>query len=226
MRTSALLIAALLVVPALAAENELTDQEKQDGWVLLFNGKDLTGWKGGTGWKLDQDSLALLDPGKGGMIWADEQYGDFDLKVEYKFDAKDTNSGVFFRTANKGDCVQTGFEMQVLSDTGGQPGKYSNGALYDAAPATRNTTKPIGEWNLAEIVARGSTITISMNGAKIVDIDLNDWKDAGKNPDGSNNKFKTAYKDMARKGFIGMQDHGGKVWCRNIKIKPLKEEVK
>jgi hypothetical protein len=71
------------------------------------------------------------------------------------------------------------------------------------------------------ITAKGNSIQIELNGKKIIDADLNQWAEAGKNPDGSKNKFKTAYKDMAKAGHLGLQDHGQTVWYRNIKIKPL-----
>jgi hypothetical protein len=60
-----------------------------------------------------------------------------------------------------------------------------------------------------------------MNGLVIINMNLDDWKEVGRNPDGSPNKFRTAYKDMPRAGHIGFQDHGGGIWYRNIRIKPL-----
>jgi len=71
------------------------------------------------------------------------------------------------------------------------------------------------------ITARANNIYVVMNGEQIIDMDLNLWTEPHKNPDGSTNKFNTAYKDMPRTGHIGFQDHGDPVWYRNIKIKPL-----
>ncbi|MBM4082777.1 MAG: DUF1080 domain-containing protein, partial [Planctomycetes bacterium] len=72
------------------------------------------------------------------------------------------------------------------------------------------------------ITCKDDLITIALNGEQICEMDLNQWAEAGKNPDGSKNKFKYAYKDLPRKGHIGFQDHGHRVWYRNIKLKPLK----
>jgi hypothetical protein len=154
------------------------------------------------------------------MLYSDEQFGDFVLKIEYKLD-KGVNSGLFFRVADPGDPVQRGIEMQVLDDAGSQSGRHSNGAIYDIAAPTKNVTRPTGEWNQAILTCQGSLITVKMNGEQILQIDLNQWTEAGKNPDGSGNKFRAAYKDMARKGFLGLQDHGGRVWYRSVKIKVL-----
>ncbi len=75
--------------------------------------------------------------------------------------------------------------------------------------------------NIWKMICDGSLVEVYLNNKKIIDIDLSDWEEAGKNPDGTKNKFNTAYKDMTRKGKIGFQDHGGKVWFRNLKIQKL-----
>ncbi len=104
---------------------------------------------------------------------------------------------------------------------GGKPSKHSCGALYDAQAPTKDLVKA-GEWNHCVITARGSRIAVEMNGEKIIDADLDRWVTPGQNPDGTKNKFRTALKDFKREGHIGLQDHGGKVAYRNIKIKVLK----
>jgi len=207
-----------------AAENVLTEEEKKEGYRLLFNGQDLTGWhrtdEGYGGWRVVDGAICRAEGG--GMLYTDEQFGDFILKIEYKLD-KGTNSGIFLRVANPHDPVQTGIEVQVLDDAGQDPSRHSNGAIYDIAAPTRNVTKPTGEWNQAVITCRGNGIAVKMNGEEILKVNLDEWTEAGKNPDGSGNKFRTAYKDMPRRGLIGLQDHGQRVWYRNIKIKPLGE---
>jgi hypothetical protein len=72
-----------------------------------------------------------------------------------------------------------------------------------------------------EITARGNRIEVAVNGERVVDADLDRWTEAGKNPDGTKNKYKTAYKEMAKEGFVGLQDHLSDCWFKNIKIKPL-----
>lgn len=101
-------------------------------------------------------------------------------------------------------------------------GKHDTGAIYDLVPPAKRVEKPAGEWNRAVITCRDNRIEIRLNGEKVSEMDLNRWTEAGKNPDGTANKFKYAYKDLPRKGHFGLQDHGGKVWYRNVKLLPLK----
>ncbi|MFO8014827.1 MAG: ThuA domain-containing protein [Phycisphaerae bacterium] len=202
---------------------------KDEGqWITLFDGdkEDLQKhWGSGRdgdipkGWSVKDGALAAA--GKGPMIWTKEEFGDFVLDLEFKTTG---NSGVFFRTGNPGNPVQTGFEMQVLN-SGGQknPGKHSCGAVYDALAPTANPMKN-DEWNRAVITCRDNTIRIEMNGTPIIDMDLNKWNTPRKNPDGSKNKYKTALKDFPREGHIGFQQHGHPVLFRNIRVKPLKDE--
>jgi hypothetical protein len=80
------------------------------------------------------------------------------------------------------------------------------------------------EWNRMLVTARDNKISVEMNGQQIIDMDLNRWTEAGKNPDGTNNKFRNAMKDFKREGHIGMQDHGAVVAYRNVRIKSLKAQ--
>jgi hypothetical protein len=158
----------------------------------------------------------------GGDIWTKEKYGDFVLDLEFKVD-KETNSGVFFRTADIKDAVQTGIEVQIYDSYGrDKMTKHDCGAIYDVLEPSANTMKPAGEWNRMTIKASGPRISIVMNDKQIIDMNLNDWTEAHKNPDGTPNKFNTAYKDTAREGVLGFQDHGKPVWYRNIKVKRLR----
>ena len=84
-----------------------------------------------------------------------------------------------------------------------------------------NAVKPAGQWNRMTITAKSSKICVVLNNQPILDIDLDDWTEPHKNPDGTKNKFGIAYKDLPREGWIGFQDHGFPVWYRNIKIKEL-----
>ena len=119
------------------------------------------------------------------------------------------------------DPVQTGFEIQIFDSAGRAPGKHSCGALYDAVAPSVEASKPAGEWNHIEITADGGRVKVALNGTDVVDADLDRWTEAGKNPDGSKNKFKKALKDFPRRGYVGLQDHNSPVWFRNIKLKPL-----
>ncbi len=195
-------------------------QVDEDGWIHLFNGKDLTGWIGKPGsWKVED---GILTRAGGGSIWSEQRFGDFVLELDFKLAPK-TNSGVFFRCGDIDEWLHTCIEMQVLDAHGkAEPGKHDCGAIYDIKAPSRNMVKPPGEWNHARIAARGSRIEVVLNGVQIIDIDLDNWTQPHRNPDGTQNKFRTAYKDMPREGHIGLQDHGDPVWYRNVRIKPLK----
>jgi hypothetical protein len=194
---------------------------EDDGFKPLFNGKDLTGWDNGrggapgAGWVVEDGALTLSGKG-GGYVWTKERFSDFVLDLEVKTKG---NSGVFFRTDNPGDPVQTGIEMQV--ERSGRPGqKHGFGALYDLLAPSKEVGRP-DEWNRVVLTAVDNKITIEINGEQVIDMDLNQWTEPNKNPDGSKNKFRTALKDFNRDGHIGLQDHGAWVAYRNVRVKVL-----
>jgi hypothetical protein len=202
--------------------NDTALKGESTGWQVLFDGSNLDNWqnadggKPSAGWVIEDD-VPTRKP-KAGMIWTKERFGDFVLDLEFKTEG---NSGVFFRTDNPKDCVQTGIEMQVYKRVD-KPGKHSCGAIYDALAPSKEMTKD-GQWNHVTITANDNKIGIVLNGEQIIDMDLNRWTEPRKNPapDGSKNKFRTALKDFKREGHIGFQDHGANVWFRNIRIKKL-----
>jgi hypothetical protein len=201
----------------------LTEKEKSEGWISLFDGETLTGWAAtgsDEGWCVD-DGAILCTVQRGGYLYTLEQYEDFVLSIDFKID-QGVNSGVFVRWSDLKDPVNTGIEMQVLDTYGREnPGTHDCGAIYDLVAPSKQTCKPDGEWNTAVITCNESLITVELNGEEIAEMDVDRWTTPGKNPDGTKNKYKYAWKDMPRKGHIGLQDHGGKVWYRNIKLKKL-----
>lgn len=203
----------------LPADATPTSQLRPDGWAELCNGKDLTGWIAKPGsWTVEDGVLTRQG---GDSIWTEQTFGDFVLHLEFKI-AEKSNSGIFIRTADIKDSVQTGIEVQVLDSFGkAEADKHDCGAVYDCQAPSKNVVKKPGEWNHILIACQGPTIKVIMNDTPTIDMNLDKWTEAGKNPDGTANKFKTAYKDMPRVGRIGFQDHGSAVWYRNIKIKRL-----
>ena len=189
------------------------------------------------GWKnlfVDDLSNAVVNPGawhvEDGVlsakdhsgIWTKESYSDFALDLEFKVE-KEANSGVFLRAGNIRN-VLSALEIQVHETSdGGRIGMV--GALYDAKAPGKRLQKPVGEWNRYTITCKGSHLTLVFNGEVALDIDLDDWKEPRRNPDGTRNKFRKALKDFSRKGPIGFQGLHGRaeapVWYRNLKIKPL-----
>ncbi|GAB4146464.1 MAG: DUF1080 domain-containing protein [Planctomycetaceae bacterium] len=215
-----------LIVPvatsAVAAENTLTPAEKKAGWKLLFNGKDASDWICNNGRK-PADSViedGTLMPYKSGgyVLMHKKQYGDFILKCEVKMPAR-CNSGIFFRVGNPKNPVQTGFEVQVMNSKG--KGRHDFGAIYDLVAPSKNNLKPTGEWNHVEIKCVGPHISVKVNGEQVAEMNCDKWTQPGKRLDGSKHKFRMAIKDFPREGYLGFQDHGAKVWYRNIKVLEL-----
>ncbi|MDQ3812420.1 MAG: DUF1080 domain-containing protein, partial [Armatimonadota bacterium] len=150
-----------------------------------------------------------------------ETFGDYVLDLEWKVQ-KGGNSGVMIRTARPPDWY-SGIEIQLLDSWGkDKPDKHDAAAIYDCLAPSKNTVKPPGEWNRMVITCQGPRIQVALNGEQVIDADLDQWTEAGKNPDGTPNKFKVAYKDMPRQGSVLLQGHGSDVWFRNIKIQELK----
>ena len=200
---------ALALLPAAA--------EDKPAAKPLFNGTDFTGWQTADGKPVAKGWVvkdgAMVRESAGGDIWTKDQFGDFVLSLEFKTQG---NSGVFVRTADPKDNVQTGIEVQVDVPRG-KLDKHSVGAIYDLVPPTKETAKK-DDWNKLTVTAKGNHLTVEMNGEKVAEMDLDKWTEGGKNPDGSKNKFKTALKDFKRVGHIGLQDHGAGVMYRNIRI--------
>lgn len=199
-------------------DNQLTAEEKAAGWQLLFNGVDYTGWKCNDGKRIASpiEEQSLVPHKSGGyLIIHEKQFGDFTLKCDVKMDAE-CNSGVFFRIGEPKDPVQTGFEVQVSSGKGA--GYHDFGAIYDLVKPAKNNAKPAGEWNAIAITCVGPKISVEINGEKVSEINCDEWTEPGRGPDGRKNKFAKAVREFPRIGYIGFQDHGHKVWFKNVKI--------
>lgn len=212
---------------AQAADNQLTDAEKEAGWILLFNGQDHTGWKCNNGKSIATpvENDALLPYKSGGYVIVHEKkFGDFTFKCDVKWEAEKCNSGIFFRVEDPENPVHTGFEAQVMS--GKEIGKHRFGAIYDLASSTENAGKATGEWNTVEITCRGPIMSVKVNDREVCTMNCDDFDKPGYCPDGEKHKYKLedgprAVKDFARVGYLGFQDHGQKVWYKNIKVLEL-----
>ena len=219
---TALLISIGLSATANAAENQLTEKEKKEGWTLLFNGKDATGWVCNNGKKpaktVVEDGTLMPYKSGGYVLMHKKQYQDFVFKCEVKMPKK-CNSGIFFRIGNPKNPVQTGFEVQVMNNK--RKGRHDFGAIYDLVAPSKNNIKPDG-WNSVEIKCQGPYIHVKVNGEEVATMNCDVWTEPGKRPDGSKHKFKKAIKDFPRKGYLGFQDHGAKVWYRNVKVREFK----
>ena len=204
-----------------------------DGWTALFDGTTTSGWhsygkeKATDRWKV-ADGILYLDTlvnSAGGDLVTNGEYRNYHLKLEWKIAPKG-NSGLIFYvnedTSKYKATYNTGLEMQVLDNDGHPDGKitkHRSGDLYDLISCSKETVKPVGEWNEVEIITKDGKLDLVLNGTTVVSTTL--WDDNWKKMV-AGSKFKTmagfgAYK----KGRIALQDHGNLVWYRNIKIKEL-----
>lgn len=209
--------APLVILSALVISPARSDEGKPpEGFTSLFNGTDLSGWKA-TG-KMDvwgaEKGVIYVEKGGGGWLLSEKEFGDFELRVEYKM-SKGANSGVALRTPTEGDPAYVGMEIQLIDDEG-WPGKLADyqhtGSIYDVVPASKLNNKPIGEWNTIRIVAKGSMVKVEVNGTTVVDANLEDHKE----------KKGAKHPGISRgKGHVGFQSYNTRVEFRNIFIKPL-----
>jgi hypothetical protein len=235
---AALFIALSMPFPAAAqphdpAANTLTAAEKKDGWILLFDGHSLDGWRGykkpdttDSRWKVDGDSLTLPpDNGKDTHgqrdIITKDTFDQFELVVDWKI-AQGGNSGIKYFVLEDRDSA-IGHEYQVIDDERHPDAKVGphrqTAAFYDVLQANDRPLKPAGEWNTTRIVVRGQTVEHWLNGKKVLQYELNS---PALNAAIEKSKFKGMERFGKRQnGSILLQDHGNQVWFRNIKIRRL-----
>lgn len=209
-----------VIVPGRWAQ--AAEAKKSGPWQVLFDGKKLDKWDyKPAAWQV-QDDGSVYSKGKGGNMFSKEKFQDFTFDIEFKV-SKGCNSGVFVRMASRKDWLHSSMEIQVLDSFGRKNvGKHDCGAVYDALAPSVNAAKKAGEWNRFFITCFKNRMFISLNAVQIIDMDLNKWTTARKNPDGSKNKFRDPLKKLTHAGFFALQTHGKPVWYRNIRVKPLK----
>jgi hypothetical protein len=221
------------------APNTLSREEKQEGWKLLFDGTTMNGWRGAyldslpaKGWEVKDGILIVQASGGGeaaygGDIVTLEQYSSFELVVDFKM-TEGANSGIkYFVTEQRPKTPGSakGLEYQLLDDARhpdaklGINGNRTLASLYDLIPATNKTVHPIGRWNRARIVVRGNHVEHWLNGIRVLA-----YERGGK--EFLAHKAESKFRDLegfgeAPKGHILLQDHGDRVFFRNIKIRIL-----
>ena len=231
-----LLLIACSTPDAANDETEITNMKETDPteqkWIPLFNGSSLDGWHSwgqqtaGSAWKAEDGVLLLnVEEGyEGGDLLTDRSFDDFHLKLDWKI-SEGGNSGILFYVQEDSSRYdyswQSGPEMQVLDNAGHPDGKirkHRAGDLYDLI-ASEEAAKPVGEWNEAEIISRDGQLEFLLNGQRVLSTTL--WNESWQELI-ANSKFNEfpgfgTYKN----GKIALQDHGNKVWYRNIRIKQL-----
>ncbi|MWW23198.1 3-keto-disaccharide hydrolase [Algibacter lectus] len=225
----------------IVTKNQLTIDESNKGWKMLWDGKTTNGWRGAKldafpdkGWVIENEELIVLSSGgaesaAGGDIVTEELYGDFELKVDFKLTAG-ANSGIKYyvdTNINKGEGSSIGLEYQILDDAlhpdaklGNHKGSRTVCSLYDLIQANlEKPIKPIGEWNSAYILSKNNHVEHWINDVKVLEYER-----------GSDEFLKLVSESkyakwpnfgLLEKGQILLQDHGDRVAFKNIKIKSL-----
>ena len=226
---------ALLVVFSLiagvpsgfAAENQLTDQEKAEGWILLFDGHSTKGWMSPKEKPLTEKHVqeGCLNPHPCDyMLIHEKAWENYKLSLDFKI-SKKCNSGIFVRTypLTPRPGRDIGFNgIEIAIDDTSTAGFHDTGAIYDLVKPAKNAMKPAGEWNHIVITSDKNILEVELNGEQVNRINLDEWPEPNRRPDGTMHKFDVAYKQHPRKGYFGLQDHGSDCWYRNIKLLPLK----
>lgn len=222
-------------------KNQLTINEKKQGWKLLWDGETTKGWRGAKldgfpekGWEIENGELSVLSSGgaesaAGGDIVTTELYGDFELKVDFKV-REGGNSGIKYYVdteLNKGPGSSIGLEYQILDDAkhpdaklGNHEGSRTVASLYDLIQADPNKpVNPVGEWNSAHIISKDNHVEHWLNGAKVLEYER-------KSDDYLKLVSESKYVKWPNfgaldKGQILLQDHGDHVSFKNIKIRPI-----
>lgn len=223
------LLIATLIVAAISV-----NAQTNKGFTSLFDGKTTTGWHtygkdfAGKAWTVEDGTIHFnpkLKNNDGGDLVTDKEYSNFHLKLEWKISPKG-NSGIIFyvhEDPNKyKQTYLTGPEMQVLDNDGhkdGQITKHRSGDLYDMIKSKSESVKPVGEWNLAEIISKNGKLTLKLNGVTTVKTTM--WDDNWKSLIAGSKFAKWEGFGTYKTGKIALQDHGNEVWYRNIMIKEL-----
>ncbi|MEW5981181.1 MAG: DUF1080 domain-containing protein [Acidobacteriota bacterium] len=217
--------------------NTLTDTEKKQGWVLLFNGKDFDGWRqcNGTGmpanWVIEDQAMKVFTaqgrkPGQGAggdILYGVRKFRDFELSIDWKTE-KAGNSGIFYnvREVPGRPIYYAAPEVQVLDNVDATDNKVAShlaGSLYDMLAADPTSVKPAGEWNTIVIRVKDGRVTHTQNATKVVEYTLwtPEWDAMVQNSKFKN--FPGFMEGISKDGYIGLQDHGYAIWFRNIKIR-------
>ncbi len=208
-------------LPREKGTNQLTAEERSEGFTQLFNGTDLTGWAGGPQGYAVRDGVLVIDPalGGGGNLMTEKEYGNFVFRFEFRL-SPGANNGVGIRAPLTGNPAYDGMEIQILDDVsprykGWLKDYQHHGSIYGVVPAKTGCLKPWGLWNSEEITAKGKQITVKVNGMTIVDADIEKASTPKAIDGGEHPGLKRT------SGHIGFCGHGDYLELRNIRVKSL-----
>ncbi|HWH69302.1 MAG TPA: DUF1080 domain-containing protein [Candidatus Sulfotelmatobacter sp.] len=212
-----------------AAENQLTDLEKAEGWKLLFDGNTTQGWRSfkkqtfpSQGWAVEDGWLHCLGK-KGGDVISDAEFEEFDLQWDWKLEPTGNSGLKYFVLGTRKEAL--GHEYQMLDDAQHPDAKLGAGkrvtaSFYDVLkPTVKPPSKPLGEINHSRILAKGNHVEHWLNGVKVLEYECGS---EAVRAAVAESKFKNVAGFGARtKGHILLQDHNSNVWFRNVKIRDL-----
>jgi hypothetical protein len=202
------------LITLVALASSIASAEQEIRMRSLFNGKDLTGWKG-EGYVVEDGAITCTP--KGRNLMTAETFSNYSLEFEFLL-TPGANNGLGIHYPGVGDGAYTGMEIQVLDNSAE---KYKNlkeyqfhGSIYTLAPAKKTGLKPVGEWNHQQVMVNGSQVRVVLNGEAILDVNLNELSKKDPKHEGV----------KRRAGHIAWLGHGDKVSYRNIRIMELPPE--
>ena len=201
----------------------ISDAEKKEGFVSLFDGKNLDQWTGNTSGYLVKDGVVEVSPNDGsvGNLYTKDEFSDFVYRFEFQL-TPGANNGIGIRAPLEGDAAYVGMEIQVLDN---EAPMYKDlhvyqyhGSVYGVIPAKRGFLLPTGQWNKEEIIAKGNKVKVTLNGTVILDGDI---KEASKNFTATIDHKE--HPGLSRPtGHLGFLGHGDVVRFRYMRVKKLK----
>lgn len=218
MKTTLALISSLalaaFVTPGFADDLRQHPSADAPGFETLFDGKDLSKIKTEGNWQIQPDGSLKLTPREGEKgwtryhhyLWLPGEYGDFTVDFEFQY-GEGGNSGLYFRCADDVDPTLSGFEVQILDSFGAtkELGHHDMGGIIKTQGASKNASKPAGEWNRMTVSMTGDRLVVVLNGECIQDFNLREKKPADK--------------ELPAAGKIAIQDHGQVFSIRNLRIR-------
>ncbi len=203
----------------------LSVEEKNQGFVSLFDGTNLDQWTGDKASYLLEDGVVVVIPEKGdaGNLYTKEEFADFIYRFDFQL-TPGANNGIGVHAPLEGDAAYVGIEIQVMDNDADkykalQPYQY-HGSVYGVIPAKKGYLKPMGEWNQEEIMVKGTQIKVTLNGTVIVE---GDYAAASKNGTMDHKEHPGLLRTTGHLGFLG---HGEVVRFKNMRVKVLEEEKK
>jgi Domain of Unknown Function (DUF1080) len=219
------LVLLVTLTPATSADDfrDLFDGKSLDGWVVEGPARDQTGRMM---WSVEDGRIVCLGEGFGFLRYDSREFGDFALRVEYRFTPTPGgkppgNSGLGIRTGRFDPARSretrpsyAAYEVQLLDDAGSPPSAHGTGSLYRYRSPTANPARPAPAWNTIEVACAGTRITIRLNGRTVLEADQSELADVPSRPAGA-----PAPKDKPRRGYVALQSHSGRVEFRKVQIR-------